>query len=158
MLRNAVALALVAGTVTVQLQAQSPTAVTPAPTQQPAPAQTPAAAQTPTPAASPAPAPDQTKPDQTESDQAKPDKKKKHSDAVETGKPIQADTIHAQRKAAKLYLEGVKLLEKQRPEAAWGSLKEAVELEPGNATYIKAAELARQSTVTQLVQQSSRER
>lgn len=158
MLRNAVALALVAGTVTVQLQAQSPTAVTPAPTQQPAPAQTPAAAQTPTPAASPAPAPDQTKPDQAKPDQAKPDKKKKHSDAVETGKPIQADTIHAQRKAAKLYLEGVKLLEKQRPEAAWGSLKEAVELEPGNATYIKAAELARQSTVTQLVQQSSRER
>jgi general secretion pathway protein D len=155
MLRSAVVLALIAGTVAVQLQGQSATGAAPAP----APAQTPATTQTPTPAASPTPAPDQTKPDQTRPDQTKPGKKKhSSSDAVETGKPIQADTIHAQRKAAKLYLEGVHLLEKQRPEAAWGLLKEAVELEPGNTTYIRAAELARQSTVTQLVQQSSRER
>ena len=71
---------------------------------------------------------------------------------------MQADTLHAQRKAAKLYLEGVRLLEKQQSESAWNLLKQAVELEPGNTTYIAAAELARQSTVTQLVQQSSRER
>jgi general secretion pathway protein D len=154
-LRGTVALALIAliaGTAAAQLQGQSANGATPAP----APAQTPAAAQTPTPAASPSSTP---APDQTKSDQAKPGKKKhSSSDAVKTGKPIQADTIHAQRKAAKLYLEGVQLLEKQRPEAAWDVLKQAVEFEPSNATYIKAAELARQSTVTQLVQQSSRER
>jgi general secretion pathway protein D len=153
MLRSAFKLLLIASTVAVQLQGQSATGAAPTPV----PAQTQATAQTP--AASPTPAPDQTKPDQTKSDQTKPGKKKhSSSDAVETGKPIQADTIHAQRKAAKLYLEGVQLLEKQRPEAAWGLLKEAVELEPSNTTYSRAAELARQSTVTQLVQQSSRER
>ena len=156
MLRSAVALALIAGTLAAQLQGQSANSATPAPApaQTPAAVQTPAPAQTPTPAASPSSTP---APDQAKSEQAKPNKKK-HSDAVKTGKPIQADTIHAQRKAAKLYLEGVQLLEKQRPEAAWGLLKEAVELEPSNTTYFKAAELARQSTVTQLVQQSSRER
>ena len=147
MLRNAVAFALIAGMAATYVQGQSAAGAAPAP----AAVQAPAAPQTPTPATSPAAAPDQTKPDQ-----AKPDKK--HSDAVKTGKPIQADTIHAQRKAAKLYLEGVQLLEKQRPEAAWALLKQAVELEPGNSTYIKAAELARQSTVTQLVQESSRMR
>ena len=116
MLRNAVAVALIAGMAATYVQGQSAAGAAPAP----ATAQTPAPPQTPTPATSPAAAPDQTKPDQ-----AKPDKK--HSDAVKTGKPIQADTIHAQRKAAKLYLEGVQLLEKQRPEAAWALLKQAVE-------------------------------
>jgi len=77
---------------------------------------------------------------------------------VQTGKPIQAGSLHAQRKAAKLYLEGVKLLEKQQPEQAWTVFKEAVELAPDNTTYIRAAELARQSRVTQLVQEAGRQR
>jgi general secretion pathway protein D len=77
---------------------------------------------------------------------------------VNFGKPIQAGTLPAQRKAAKLYLQGVKLLEKQEPEEAWTLLKEAVQLAPDNTTYIRASELARQSTVTQLVQQATRER
>ena len=80
------------------------------------------------------------------------------SDAVTTGGPVKAGTLRAQRKAAKLYLQGVKLLEKEQPEAAWKLLKPASDLEPDNATYLRAAELARQSAVTQLVQQASRER
>lgn len=80
------------------------------------------------------------------------------SPEVAIGKPIRADEIHAQRKAAKLYLEGVRLVEKEHFEEAWGLLKQTVAFEPGNDTYAKAAELARQSAVTQLVQQASRER
>ncbi len=85
-------------------------------------------------------------------------KKKKNSDAIETGKPVHADTLRAQRKAAKLYLHGARLLENHQPEPAWDLLKQAVELVPGNATYAQAAELARQSTVTELVQRAGRER
>jgi general secretion pathway protein D len=75
---------------------------------------------------------------------------------VKPGKPVEANGLHAQRKAAKLYLQGVKLLQKQQPEAAWKLLKQAAALQPENITYVNAAELARQSTVTQLVEQSSR--
>ena len=97
-------------------------------------------------------------PSTSSSDTPKAGKKKKNADSIETGKPIQAGTIRAQRKAAKLYLHGVDLLKNQQPEPAWDLLKQAVELMPDNRTYIEAAELARQSTVTQLVQQASRER
>jgi general secretion pathway protein D len=79
-------------------------------------------------------------------------------DGIETGKPIEANSIRAQRKAAKLYLQGVRLVEKERFQEAWEVLKQAVALQPGNSVYMKAAELARQSAVTQLVQQASRER
>jgi general secretion pathway protein D len=98
--------------------------------------------------------------DSSQSGSSKPGKDKKPStaSAVETGKPIQADAVHAQRKAAKLYLAGVHLVEKQRFEEAWGLLKQAAALSPENSVYARAAELARQSTVTQLVQQASRER
>ena len=139
-LQKALVVALITGAGAMQLQGQSTSSATPAP----------AAAQTPAPSASSSPTQD--------APEAGKKKKQSSTNPVETGKPIQADTLHAQRKAAKLYLEGVRQLEKQQPEAAWNLLKQAVELEPGNATYIAAAELARQSTVTQLVQQSSRER
>lgn len=120
----------------------------PAPAQAPTPATT--AAQTP---AASAATNAQVKP------KAAPDTAKKDdADSVTTGGPVKADSLRAQRKAAKLYLQGVKLLEKEQPEVAWKLLKQAAELEPGNATYLRAAELARQSTVTQLVQQASRER
>ena len=82
--------------------------------------------------------------------------KKVHPEqAVTAGAPIRAASLRDQRKAAKAYLQGVKLLEKQEPEAAWMLLKQAAELEPSNGTYVTAAELARQSTVTQLVEQAS---
>ena len=77
---------------------------------------------------------------------------------VATGGPVKADSLRAQRKAAKLYLQGVKLLEKEQPEAAWNLLQQATDLEPANATYLRAAELARQSAVAQLVQQAARDR
>ncbi len=77
---------------------------------------------------------------------------------ITVGAPVKANVLHDQRKAAKLYLEGIKLLEKQQPEPAWKLLKQASDLEPSNTTYLRAAELARQGTVTQLVQEASRER
>ena len=75
--------------------------------------------------------------------------------AIAVGNPLKAETLRDQRKAAKLYLQGVKLLEKQRSEEAYRSLKQAVDLEPMNPTYATAAELARQSAVTQLIEHSS---
>lgn len=81
---------------------------------------------------------------------------------IKKGKPVAASSLQAQRKAAKLYLKGVALLKKapspEHTEAAWRILQQAVQLEPDNATYRDAAALARQSAVTQLVQQASRER
>lgn len=81
---------------------------------------------------------------------------------IKNGKPVAAGEIHAQRKAAKLYLKGVSLLKKEqspeRTEVAWKLLQQAAALEPDNVTYRDAAALARQSAVTQLVQQASRER
>jgi general secretion pathway protein D len=77
---------------------------------------------------------------------------------VDTGTPVEADTLHGRRKAAKLYLRGVKLMDKHEPEAAWGLLKQAVEIEPGNGTYLAASELAKQSAVAQLVQRASQAR
>ena len=74
---------------------------------------------------------------------------------VDFGLPVEADTLHARRKAAKLYLNGVKLMDKHEPEAAWGVLKQAVELEPSNGTYLAAADLAKQSAVSQLIQRAS---
>ena len=98
-------------------------------------------------------APDQQQP----AAQKKPARQEK-ADQIETGKPIQANALHDERRAAKLYIQGVRQLEKQKPEAAWNLLKQAAALAPGNMTYATAAELARQSTVTQLVQQASRAR
>jgi general secretion pathway protein D len=74
---------------------------------------------------------------------------------VDVGAPVEADTLKARRKAAKLYVRGVKLMDKHQPEAAWGLLKQAVELEPSNGTYLAASELAKQSAVSQLIQRAS---
>ena len=74
---------------------------------------------------------------------------------VQAGVPLKAATLRDQRKAAKLYLEGVKFLEKKQSEPAWRLLTQAAELEPSNGTYVTAAELARQSTLTQLVELAS---
>lgn len=86
------------------------------------------------------------------------DSKNRASKPVTTGGPVKADSLRAQRKAAKLYLQGVRLLEKDQAETAWGLLKQAADLEPANMTYVRASELARQSAVTQLVEQAVRER
>ena len=76
---------------------------------------------------------------------------------VTTGEPVRTGDVRQQRNAAKLYLKGVRLLEGKDAAAAWALLKQAAALEPLNDTYARAAELARQSTITQLVQQSSQQ-
>ncbi|WP_263357548.1 hypothetical protein [Acidicapsa ligni] len=138
-----------AQTATQTTQTATPTAqpATQAPASPGAQAQTPAATQP------PVAAPDKT--DKTD----KKDKadKKDNADGITIGKPVQAGSVRNQRKAAKLYLQGTRLLEKEQPEQAWALLKRAAELEPENSVYIRAAALAQQSAVTQLVQQSSRE-
>jgi hypothetical protein len=121
------------------LRAQTPVVQTPAPQAQPAPAQVPA---------SPAPDPNA----------KKNARDKQPTPQVKIGEPVQAGSLRSQRKAAKLYLEGAKLLENKRPEQAWALLRQAAELTPSNTTYTRAAEMARQSFVTQLVQQASRQR
>jgi len=88
-------------------------------------------------------------------DSKKADSKSKPASQIVIGEPVQAASIREQRRAAKLYLQGVHLLEKQQPEEAWKLLKEAAAIEPQNGTYLRAAALAEQSSVTQLVQQSS---
>ena len=129
------------------LRAQAPQA--PAAQAQPAPAQAPVSS-----------APNanaNAKPNATPN--ANPDVKDKPPTlAIQIGQPVKASSLRSQRKAAKLYLQGVKLLEKKQPEQAWATLNEAVELAPANTTYTRAAEVARQSLVTQLVQQASRQR
>jgi general secretion pathway protein D len=77
---------------------------------------------------------------------------------ITIGGPVQANALRDERKSAKLYLEGVKQMEKHRYEEAWKLLEEAAELEPANGTYLRAADLARESAVTRLVQQASQVR
>jgi general secretion pathway protein D len=83
-----------------------------------------------------------------------PDNKPAKPD-VDTGQPVKPEALHDRRKAAALYLKGVRLLEGQKPEQAWALLKQAASLEPFNSTYVRAAELSRQSAVTRLVEQAS---
>ncbi|WP_263354441.1 hypothetical protein [Acidicapsa acidisoli] len=129
----------------LELRGQAPSATPPVASQPPQ------ASSTATPAKG---APTASAQDTSKSENSKPSA----GDGIETGKPIEANSIRAQRKAAKLYLQGVRLVEKERFQEAWDVLKQAVALQPGNSVYMKAAELARQSAVTQLVQQASRER
>ncbi|HEX7729634.1 MAG TPA: hypothetical protein VF392_11400 [Terracidiphilus sp.] len=62
------------------------------------------------------------------------------------------------RRAAKLYLDGGKLFAKERFEDAWHKYEQAVQLDPGNAVYTGAEEVAKSHLVTQLVQQATRNR
>ena len=69
---------------------------------------------------------------------------------MELGKPLTENALRDGRKAAKLYLRGVKLLAAHNSDAALPLLDEAAHLEPGSLTYVRAAELARESLVAQL--------
>jgi hypothetical protein len=101
----------------------------------------------------PVSAPAQTAPPAT----SQPAANSKDQSGVKPGDPIKADTLHNQRRAAGLYLKGVRMLEQTQAEESWLLLKQAAELEPFNSTYVRAAELARQSAITQLVQRSTQE-
>jgi type II secretory pathway component GspD/PulD (secretin) len=137
---------LTLGTAAAGYAQSAPTAPAANPTQQAAPAGTPAQ-QTQPPAAP-----------QTPGAQKKPEAPKPAVAGIIVGGPVQAQALHGERKAAKLYLAGVKLMEKQQYEEAWQKLKQAAQLEPANATYARASELARESAVTRLVQKASQER
>lgn len=89
---------------------------------------------------------------------AKKDQGMRQDGVVVLGGPVAAGSVKDGRRAARLYVDGVKLMEKQRYDEAWKLLKAAVELEPANGTYLRASELAQESAATQLVQQASAER
>jgi len=76
------------------------------------------------------------------------------SDA-ETPKTI---TGKDRRRAAKLYLEGTKLFQKEQFDDALSDYQQASELEPGNTTYSMAAEVARSHAVTAWIQAAAKAR
>ncbi len=63
-----------------------------------------------------------------------------------------------QRRAAKLFLEASKLYDQQRFEEALDRFERAATLDPGNANYRLAGELARSHTVTAFVQAAAKSR
>jgi len=100
------------------------------------------AATGPAPAPAPAPDPAPAKPPAA-SDKSKPEKLPKNSD---------------RRRAAKLFLDGSKLFEKEQFEAALADYKQAVDLDPTNRNYALAAEVARSHAVTALIQAAAKDR
>ncbi len=67
-------------------------------------------------------------------------------------------TSGERRRAAKLYLASTKLFEKQQFEEAMRGYKQAAALDPGNADYALAAEVARSHAVTALIQAAAKDR
>ena len=74
------------------------------------------------------------------------------------GEQTKAVTGKDRRRAAKLYLEGTKLFEKEQFEDALRNYEEATALEPGNSNYHMAAEVARSHAVTALIQAAAKAR
>ena len=62
------------------------------------------------------------------------------------------------RRAVKLYLEASKLFEKENFEEAMQSYQQAAKLDPSNANYPLAADLARSHAVTALIQAAAKDR
>jgi general secretion pathway protein D len=75
--------------------------------------------------------------------------------AAQSSKPI---TTRDRRRAAQLYLDGTKLFEKERFDDALRHYQQAAELDPGNADYGMAAEVARSHSVTALIQAAAKAR
>ena len=125
--------------------------------QAPPPTQQGASSSVPGSVSSPAPAAAGAKTDSSAAS-AKSDKKAKQEnpDGIEPGQQQSVHALRDERKAAKLYLQGVKLLTAHRSEAAMHVLEQAVELNPENMTYRRAAGLARESLVTQLDDDANR--
>jgi Flp pilus assembly secretin CpaC len=74
---------------------------------------------------------------------------------AQPGKPSRASD---RRHAAKLYLQASKLFEKESFEEAMSDYRKAAELDPSNADYPLAAELARGHAVTALIQAATKDR
>ena len=62
------------------------------------------------------------------------------------------------RRAVKLYLQASKLFEQEKFEEAMDGYRQAAELDPSNANYRLAAELARSHAVTALIQAATKDR
>ena len=62
------------------------------------------------------------------------------------------------RNAEKLYLAGTKLFEKEQFEESWHDYKQAAALDPTNAQYALAEQVARGHVVTALIQAAAKER
>jgi Flp pilus assembly secretin CpaC len=62
------------------------------------------------------------------------------------------------RRAVKLFLDASKLFEKERFEEAMQSYEQAAKLDPSNANYALAADLARSHAVTALIQAAAKDR
>jgi general secretion pathway protein D len=84
-----------------------------------------------------------------------PDKKNANAEDTTAPKPV---TGSARRKAAALYLEASRQFQKENFEDAMRSYQRAAQLDPSNANYPLAAELARSHSVTALIQQAAKAR
>ena len=74
------------------------------------------------------------------------------------GKQAKPPSGHDRRRAAKLFLEATKLFEKEKFEEAMRDYAQAAALDPSNANYALAAELARGHAATALIQAEARSR
>ena len=74
--------------------------------------------------------------------------------ASEARQPHESD----RRRGAKLYLAASKLFMDERFEEALRSYEEAAKLDPGNANYVLAADVARSHAVTALIQSAAKDR
>src|SRR5450631_691548 len=72
--------------------------------------------------------------------------------AADSNRDQKKPTEKDRRRAAKLFLQGSKLFEKEQFDAALRDYDTAVELDPANADYAVAAQIARSHAVTDLIQ------
>jgi tetratricopeptide (TPR) repeat protein len=77
---------------------------------------------------------------------------------AQDGKSAKQSSGGDKRHAIKLYLEASKLFEKEKFEEAMQGYQEAAKLDPSNANYPLAAELARSHAVTALIQTAAKDR
>lgn len=104
-------------------------------------------------AASPVP-PTQPAPSASSSTQIAPPATPPAKDSKPARKPTSGD----RRRAIKLFLEATRLFEKEKFEEAMQDYQQAAALDPSNANYALAADVARSHLVTALVQSASKDR
>ncbi|MGD0521118.1 MAG: hypothetical protein ABSA48_07660 [Terracidiphilus sp.] len=78
--------------------------------------------------------------------------------AAKDAQPAKPSRGSDRRRAVKLYLQAGKLFEKERFEEAMRDYRQAAELDPSNADYPLAADLARSHAVTALIQAAAKDR
>jgi general secretion pathway protein D len=77
---------------------------------------------------------------------------------AKNAQPAKPSRGNDRRRAAKLYLQASKLFEKERFEEAMRDYRQAAKLDPSNADYPLAANLALSHTVTALIQSAAKDR